>query len=101
MFSIIWESETSYKLKVVTNQHNEFLMQADNQFMLLSELSNCSYDVFASSDMDQLTLELHLLKNKLTDNESILHVSEIIELAMQCKSRPGSRLIFTPFKIMK
>lgn len=68
----------------------------DMRYPLLSQLDNCSYTVFDSSDMEQLINELELLKPNLTQEQNT-HVDQIIYLAHKCQDNMGYYLVFTPF----
>lgn len=100
MFVIILESLDSRRLDSIGREGNEdYLPQDDQQeFKMLGDLATCAYDVFGSSDMNNLIFELEILKEHLTDFEKIDHIDGIIQLARKCKKIPLSRLIFTPFE---
>ncbi|MEW4370077.1 hypothetical protein [Paenibacillus kandeliae] len=100
MFTIILESVDSKRLDSIEREGNEnYLPQDDQQeFKMLGDLATCTYDVFGSSNMNNLISELEMLKERLTDFEKIDHIDEIIQLAKKCKKIPLSRLIFTPFE---
>lgn len=71
---------------------NEALLFQDDDasFPLLSRLDACSYDVFASGDMDQLLLEL----GRLAPETDVLaaHLEEVITLVKWCRRVPGATL---------
>jgi hypothetical protein len=100
MFTIILQNSSGEKLKEIYQDGNDrYLMQEENDYNILSELSECSYDVFSSNDMEGLILELEQVKAKLNHINDISHVEKVIFLAKKCKELETGRLIFTPFKM--
>ena len=95
---IMLESASGAKLGEATDIGNEaYLCQEDVSLPLLSLLSNCSCDVFASADMPQLIEDLSQLKKRITDQQACRHLDDIISLAAQCILRSDTTLTFTPF----
>lgn len=98
MITIILESKTADRIAKVSQLNNEiYLLQNKPDYKILSELSTVDYDAFAKEDMNQLIMELEILKKDISNKEDIKHIDEIIELADKCISIPDSYLIFTPF----
>jgi len=98
MITIILESKTEERLAKVSKINNEdYLLQNNPHYKILSELSIVDYDAFSKEDMKQLIMELEALKKDINNQENINHIDEIIELANKCINISDSYLIFTPF----
>ncbi len=93
MIRVILESSAGKVVEIGREGNEAYLCQSDeSRFPLLSQLDNCSYDVFDHTDMPQLLTELHDLAPDDFD-----HIREIISLAVRCRDEPGNVLSFTPF----
>lgn len=79
------------------NEHYLLLLEHDNpKYPLISELTDCSTDVFSSERMPQLIVELESFKANLTEEQKT-HINDIIRLAKICEVNKGYTLGFTPF----
>lgn len=101
MFGIILESASNERLATISKRGNDaYLIRDEAAFPLLGDLSDSSYDVFASHWMPELIAELRRVRDELRAPEDVAHVDDIIALAERCAREPGTRLIFTPFERM-
>ena len=82
--------------KVASSEYPRLLFNNDPGLYHLSALDDCSYDVFASSDMRDLIGELTTITKGLGTADAA-HLDAIIALCKRCQVLPGSTLTFTPF----
>lgn len=89
----------NYLERIGAESNREYLLLPnydDPVYPLISELSDSDLDIFDSTDMTQLIIELELLKRNLTDEQKA-HIDEIIRLAEICQENEDYTLGFTPF----
>jgi hypothetical protein len=99
MFTIILQSAGDEWLATVAKPGNDaYLVRDEAAFPLLGDLSDSSYDIFASYWMPDLIAELRRVRDELQAPEDVAHVDDIIALAERCTREPSTRLIFTPFE---
>ncbi len=99
MFTIILQNTKNDEIDRVSAVGNELYLQQEDEtvFPYLSELSDCSYDIFAQSDMGDLIEDLNKIRNIVLGDPHREHIDRIIVLALRCMNTPGYKLCFTPF----
>jgi len=99
MFTIILQNESGDEIeRLFLKDSDAFLLQDDEvNFPSLSELSSSSYDVFGSSDMRQLLIELETLTNEASNSAHFDSIRKITQLAKACCKSSNYRLLLTPF----
>ena len=83
--------------RIASHEYPRLLFTDDTSLVHLSALDDCSYDIFASSDMPDLIQELSKVRSGLSAND-LPHIDQIIALCERCSGIPGSTLAFTPFE---
>lgn len=100
MITIILENDRNEILAKIGEPDNRNILLRhtdDDAYKILSEISDCDYEIVLSEDMSQLVSELESIKSELTEKQ-ISHVNEIIKLAKIAQNRNGYALTFTPFE---
>jgi hypothetical protein len=98
VITIILEDKNSKELERVSEKDNsQYIIQQDSKYKYLSLIDDCSYDVFLSTEMQELIQDLTLLKSELNNLIHIDHVDKILGLAEKCKNTKDTFLIFTPW----
>jgi hypothetical protein len=82
--------------KVASADFPRLLFTDDSNLFHLSELDDCSYDIFTASDMPDLIRELTTIRSGL-ERIDAAQVDAVISLCKRCQATPGSTLAFTPF----
>ena len=96
MITIILEETDSNELSSVSLPGNEqYLVRDEPVFPLLSQLSDCSYDVFSHLEMGNLIQELERIREVVSGTEKA-HVEKIIAMAYRCRNDAKLTLTFTP-----
>ena len=94
--TVILEHESEIT-RIASHEYPRLLFIDDTSLAHLSTLDDCSYDIFASSDMPQLIRELSTVRSGLSADD-VPHIDKIIDLCERCSGLPGSTLAFTPFE---
>ncbi len=99
MIKVILEDAAGNEISMLRLEHGRTLLNRDpKKFSLLSRLSAASYDVFASTDMNELYKELTTLGNDSLEPNEKLELHNVLKLVEACRNNYGSTLTFTPFE---
>jgi hypothetical protein len=100
MITIILENDKNEVLAKIGEPDNRSILLRhtdDDAYKILSEISECDYEIVLSEDVSQLITELESIKPELTEKQTF-HVNEIIKLAKIAQNKNGYALTFTPFE---
>ncbi|CAM4107488.1 hypothetical protein [Saccharibacillus endophyticus] len=101
IFDIIFQSKKFETIEILLSveEDENYLIQNDDRFVILNDLSDSSPSALNAEDMDDFIAELNLLSNQIEEAESLEHLEKIKILAQKCKELKGSHLVLTPFSI--